>query len=307
MDDLRYALGKSFLGNSLFRGGEVVFEDLVDFWFVVEGVDFEEVFDGGVGLVELELIEVEDGSVVAGVVVTAGEPDGVAFGLAEFAASDGVDDERSGPDVGFGVFEAFDEVDARGAVAVLVGAAELEVDAVFSVEVEEVVALDESVGKFGVGDTRAAFADAVLDELAIEKLGHGEGLADFAEEGEVVHVFEPVEVVEQDGVFEVDDALDLFFDARFVVGDFVEGFEFALAVFFGVADLAGGAANEEVGLVTVADEAGAHHESGEVADGQGVGGRVGAPIELFVSTGVEKFGVFDSSFGGKTSPEQFFG
>ena len=113
-------------------------------------------------------------------------------------------------------------MDAGGAVAVLVGAAKLEVDTVFTVEVEEVVALNQSVGKFGVRDAGAALADAVLNELAVEKLSHRESFANFAEEREVVHILKPVEVVKEDGLVGVDDFFDLFFDARFVMLDFVE-------------------------------------------------------------------------------------
>lgn len=307
VNDRGDAEGKGALGET--EGGVVcmVGEDLVDGGLVEKSVNLEEIFDGIVGLVEPELVEVENRGEVAGAVVGGGEPDGVAFGFAEFATGNGVDDEGGGPDVGVGVLEAFDEVDARGAVAILVGATELEGDAVGAIEVEEIVALDEGVGELGVRDAGAAGADAVLDELAVEELGHGKRLTDFAEEGEVVDVLEPVVVVNHDGGIVGEDAADLGADAFLVMVDFGEGFQVALAVFLRVANLAGRAADEKVGLIAVTDEAGAHHESGEVADGQGVGGRVGAPIELFVSTGVEKFGVFDSSFGGKTSPEQFFG
>ena len=127
--------------------------------------------------------------------VLAREPDGVALGFAEFTAGDGVDDERSGPDIGGSVFETLDEMDAAGAVAILVGTAELEGDAIFTIEVEIIVTLDESVGKFGIGNAGAALADAFLDELAIEKLSHREDFADFAEEVEIFYVLKPIEII----------------------------------------------------------------------------------------------------------------
>ena len=59
-------------------------------------------------------------------------------------------------------------MDARGAVAKLVGAAKLEINIVHAEEMKEIVALDKGVAEFGIADARAAFADAFLDELAIE-------------------------------------------------------------------------------------------------------------------------------------------
>ena len=77
-----------------------------NFRFVKSSVDFEEIFDGLIGLTEPELIKIKDRGVIAGAVVGASKPDSVAFGFAEFATGDGVDDEGSGPDIGGGVLEA---------------------------------------------------------------------------------------------------------------------------------------------------------------------------------------------------------
>ena len=71
-------------------------------------------------------------------------------------------------------------MDARCAVAVLICAAELQGNAMFAEEMKKIVALDESVRKFGVGNPRTTSTDAVLYELAIEKLSHGEGFANFS-------------------------------------------------------------------------------------------------------------------------------
>ena len=61
---------------------------------------------------------------------------------------------------------------------------------------QEVVTLDKGVAKLGVADAGAAFADALLDELAIEELGHAEGLANFAKEWQEFDLAKPVVVVE---------------------------------------------------------------------------------------------------------------
>ena len=94
-------------------------EDFAEPFWGDDGVELEVIFERVVGLVEPALVEIEDAGLVAI------EPDGVAFGLAEFAAGDLIDDKWAAVGVSLGVFEAADEVDTRGAVAVLIGAAEL--------------------------------------------------------------------------------------------------------------------------------------------------------------------------------------
>ena len=59
-------------------------------------------------------------------------------------------------------------MNARGAVTKLISAAELKCNIVLTEEVQEIVALDEGVTKLGIRDAGAAFADAILDELAIK-------------------------------------------------------------------------------------------------------------------------------------------
>ena len=86
-------------------------------------------------------------------------------------------------------------MDAAGAVTELVGATKLKVDIVRTEEMEEVVALNKGVAKFGITDAGTAFADAFLDELAIEELGHTESFADFAQEWQEFDVFEPIVIV----------------------------------------------------------------------------------------------------------------
>ena len=229
-------------------------EDLVEFFWHDEGEVLEVIFEGVIRLVEPELVEVKDAGFV-GV-----EPDGVTLGLTKLAASYLVDNERARVAVGIGVFEALDEMDTGGAVAELVGTAELKVDIVGAEKMQEIVALDEGVAKFGVRNAGTAFADALLDELAIEKLGHTEGFADFAEEWEEFDVLEPVVVIDKFGTFwGMSDADNLSGKSLFVLFDFVETFKVALYGVFWVADLTSGTANKIVRSITVANEASAHH------------------------------------------------
>lgn len=253
----------------------VLGENFAEFFWGDDGVVLEVFFERIVGLIEPELIEVEDAGLVAV------EPDGVAFGFAEFTTGDFINNKRATVSVSLGVFETADEVNTRGAVAVLIGAAELKIDVVFAEKMEEVIALDEGVAKLGIADAGATFADAGLDELAIEKLSHAKGLADFAKEWQEFDFTEPIEVVENLGVGRgMSDADDLFRESDLVFGDFVETLQIALDGIFWIADLAGGATNEIIRSIAVANEAGAHHKSSEVADMKRIGARVGAPIKI---------------------------
>lgn len=162
MNDSSDEFGKT----SLAKAGAWIFamfiQNFVEFFWGDESEVFEVIFECFVGLVEPELIEIEDGSFFAI------KPDGVAFGFAKFATGDFIDDEWTGVAVGFGVFETRNEMNARSAVTKLIGAAELKSYVVFAEEVQEIVALDEGVTKLGIRDAGTAFADAILDELAIK-------------------------------------------------------------------------------------------------------------------------------------------
>ena len=254
VDDLGDFVAEAFLAKTSAWIFAVLGEDLIEFFWHDEGEVLEVIFEGVVGLVEPELIGVEDAGFV-GI-----KPDSVAFGLAELAAGDFVDDERARVAVGVGVFEALDEMDARGAVAKLVGTTKLEINVVGAEKVKEIVALDEGVAKFGVRNARAAFADTFLDELAIEELGHTESFADFAEEREEFDVLEPIVVIDKLSAFwRVSDADNLGGESFFVLFDFVEALEVALDSILWVADLASGATDKIVRSITVAYEASAHH------------------------------------------------
>ena len=278
VDDFGGFLGEAFLTVAGGRVFVVLGENLFKFVWHDEGEVLEVILKSVIGLVEPELVKVENRGFF-GV-----EPNGVTFGFAELAAGDFVDNEWARVAVGFGAFEAFDEVNARGAVAKLISAAELEIDIMGAEKVEEIVALDESVAKFGIGDARAAFADAFLDKLAVKKLGHTESFADFAEERKELNIFEPIVIVKDNGIGRgVGDLDDLFGESGLVAFDFVEVFKVAFGGIFGVANLAGGTTNEIVRSITVTDEACAHHESSEVADMKRIGTWVGAPIEIMRS------------------------
>jgi hypothetical protein len=250
-------------------------EDLVELLWHDEGEVFEVIFERVIGLVEPELIEVENAGLISV------EPDGVAFGLAKFATGDLVDNEWAGVTIGSGVFEALNEMNTRGAVAVLIGTAELKRDVVLAEEMKEIVALNESVAKLSIRDAGATFADAFLDELAIEKLSHTEGFADFAKEWQEFDVFKPIVVIENFGVsWGMGDADDLGSESGFIVLDFLERFEVALSGIFRIANLAGSTTNEIIRSITMACKASAHHQSSEVTDVKTIGGWVGAPIKI---------------------------
>ena len=162
MNDGSDELGEASLAVASARIFAMAGQNFVEFFWSDESEVFEVIFECFVGLVEPELIEIEDGSFFAI------KPDGVALGFAEFATGDFVDNEWTRVAVGCCVFETRNEMNARGAVAKLVGAAELKCNIVLAEEVQEIVALNEGVTKFGIRDAGATFADAILDELAIK-------------------------------------------------------------------------------------------------------------------------------------------
>lgn len=275
MNDSSDELGEASLAVASARIFAMTAQNFVEFFWSDESEVFEVIFERFVGLVEPELIEIEDGSFFAI------KPNSVAFGLAEFATGDFVDNEWARVAVGRCVFETRNEMNARGTVAKLVGAAELKCNIVLAEEVQEIVALDEGVAKLGVRDAGTTFADAILDELAVEQLGHAKTFADFAQERQEFDIFEPVEIVDDGGILVgVGDADDLTRESGFVVLNFVERLELAFGVVFWIADLASGATNQEIWSITMAYEASAHHESSEVADVKTISGRVGAPIKI---------------------------
>ena len=278
VDDFGGFLGEASLAEAGGRVFVVLGENLFKFVWHDEGEVLEVILKSVIGLVEPELVKVENRGFF-GV-----EPNGVTFGFAKFATSYLVDNEWARVAVSFGAFEAFDEMNARGAVAKLISAAELEINIMGAEKVEEIVALDEGVAKFGIGDAGAAFADAFLDKLAVKKLGHTESFADFAEERKELDIFEPIVIVKDNGIGRgVGDPDDLFGESGLVAFDFVEVFKVAFGGIFGVANLAGGTTNEIVRSITVTDEACAHHEGGEMADMKRIGAWVGAPIEIMRS------------------------
>lgn len=162
MNDGSDELGEASLAVASARIFAMTAQNFVEFFWSDESEVFEVIFERFVGLVEPELIEIEDGSFFAI------KPDGVALGFAEFATGDFVDNEWARVAVGCCVFETRNEMNARGTVAKLVGAAELKCNVVFAEEVQEIVALNEGVTKLSVRDAGATFANAILDELAVK-------------------------------------------------------------------------------------------------------------------------------------------
>lgn len=261
MNDLCYHTGEAALAIASTWVFGVLGENFGEFIRGDESEVFEIIFESVVGLVEPELIEVENTGFVAI------EPDGVAFGFAKFATGDFINDERAGVGVGFGVLEAANKMNARGAVAVLVGAAELKIDVMSAEKVEEVIALNKSIAKLGVRDTGAAFADAFLDKLAVKELSHTESFADFAEEWKEFDFTKPVIVIKNSGVlWRMGNTDDLAGESGLVALNFIEALEVAFGGILWVANLTGGATDEIIRSISVADEAGAHHKCSEVAD-----------------------------------------
>ena len=126
-------LSKAFLAGAGARILGVLGKDLFKLFWHDEGEVLEVIFEGFVGLVEPELIEIEDRGLFSI------EPNGIAFGFSEFATGNFVDNKRTRVTIGFVIFEALNKVNARGAVAELISAAKLEVNIVGAEKMEEII------------------------------------------------------------------------------------------------------------------------------------------------------------------------
>ena len=273
MDANGDVLGQGFLKDALLGSLGVLLLQSLNLLAPEEGEDADVAGGVDIGAVEPELVELV-WRCALGV-----EPHVSALGLAELGAV-GLGDERAGEGVGLATFYAADELGAGGNVAPLVGTAHLQLAALGAVEDEEVVALQQLVAELGERDAGLhAFLHAVLGHHVVD----GDVLAHVADEIEEEVVLHPVVVVEYlgtvDGVVEVEEARKLPLDAVDVVLYLVGGEQFALGgLEGGVANHAGGAADDGQRLVAGHLEVLEQHDGDEVADMEAVGGGVDADV-----------------------------
>ena len=143
--------------------------------------------------------------------------------------------------MGLHALDAAHQVDAAHDIAPLVRAAHLDLDIVGAVQVHEVIALQELVGKLGEGDALIAVLDAVAHRILGQHGVDREVLAHIAQETDHIHLPPPVGVVDVDGLRPVgqrEQAFELLALALDIGLDHVFGLKIALGV------LAGRVANE---------------------------------------------------------------
>ncbi len=108
------------------------------------------------------------------------------------------------------------QVDTGGDVTPLVGAADLQLDAMHTVQAGEVVALQQVIGEFGEGDADIVAIQALLNRFLVNHLVNGEVLTDVAQEGQHIHAAKPVVVIGGDGAvsptIEIQERCDLVAD-----------------------------------------------------------------------------------------------
>ena len=138
-------------------------------------------------------------------------------------------------------------------VAPLIRAADLQHAVVAAVQLGEVVALQQRVGEFGVGNALAIAIDTLLHRFLFDHGIHREVLADVAQEFQRAHAGEPVVVVGHDGrvgAFEIEEGRDLAANLVDPAGDDFGRVELALgSLETGVANHAGGTAHQRDRLV----------------------------------------------------------
>ena len=212
------------------------------------------------------------------------EPDVALLGLAELGAV-GLLDQRAGQREGLAAVHAADELRARGDVAPLVGAAQLQDAAAVLPEPVEIIALHQLVAEFGEGHALGGVArKALLHGVLRHHIIDGDGLADVADEVDEGVVLHPVVVVHElrlvGGVgVEVEEMRQLGLDARHVVRERCLVEQVALlALHRRVADHAGGAADQRERLVAAVLEMLQDHHAHQVPDVQGVRRRVDSDV-----------------------------
>ena len=165
------------------------------------------------------------------------------------------------------------------------------------IEVQEVVSLQQLVGKFGEGEAVAGFAvEAALHAVLGHHIIDGDVLADFAGEVEEGVVLHPVVVIDEFGsvgcvALEVEEACQLCLDAGHVVAECFLVEQVALSAFArGVANHTSGTADECQWFVAGALEMAEHHYTTEVAYVKGICGGVNAHVGCSHAFGKEFFG-----------------
>ena len=223
------------------------------------------------------------------------EPDGAGFAFAEFG-SVGIGDQWEGEAVdGLAGFFA-GELRADGDVAPLVAAADLEFAVFRLVEVVEVVALEQHIGEFRVADAGFIVAaearfDAFFGHHGIDR----EVFSDVAEEIEEADGADPRGIVDELGgvgerFVEVEDAGELLSDGGDIAIEHFFGQQLAFGFFpRWIADAAGCSTCESDRAMACVLESAERDERHEVADVEGVGGRIEACVESDWAVG-ETFG-----------------
>src|SRR5690606_23486148 len=88
------------------------------------------------------------------------------------------------------------QVSTTGDIAPLIAAADLQGAVVTMVKLRKVVGLQQHIGEFSKGNTFTFTLNALLDRLFINHVIDGKVLADIAQEGEHIHIANPVQIVD---------------------------------------------------------------------------------------------------------------
>mgnify|MGYP003181637232 CR=1 FL=1 len=272
--------GESFLQYTAAGILTVLGDERIDCLLIEVGEDLDIAFGIFVADVEPELIE----SVWCGAVSV--KPDVAALGLSELLAV-GFGDERAGEAESLGIVAegAADELCTGCHVAPLVVTAKLQAHTIVLVLIEEVVALEQLIGKLSEGQAVAGLSvEALLHAVLGHHIVHGDVLANVAHEVEELIVLHPVVVVDQLSLVgliavEVEELADLLLDGLLIVIERVLVEEVALLALAGrIADHTRGTADEQIRLMSAALQVTQHHDAAKVSDMQRVGSRVGTQI-----------------------------
>ena len=249
----------------------------------IKGEDFDIFLSIFIGSIQPELVEFVRRS--AGRV----EPDVTLLCFSKLAAI-GFGDQGACEGIGVAANFTPDQLGAGSDIAPLVRAAHLQFAVFVLVEVKKIVALYELVGEFGKGDARVEpFFHRILGHHVV----HRDVLADVAYKAQETEFLHPVVIVHHfGGIFpavEHQQFFQLLLNAVLVMTDRLLAQQVSFLRFSGgVADHAGGAADEGQWFVAGQLQVLQHHNAHQVTDVQGIGRGIDADVSRDHFAGFEQ-------------------
>ena len=191
MNQTSHLLRQYILGARCFTAVFIFFFQGVDLFNAHKCEELQEAVNVGIRSVNPELVEF----------VRAGflriQPDCAAFSFTKFGAVC-FGDQRNGQAKHLILMQTTGQVDTRSDVTPLVRTTNLQHHTVLFVQTGEVITLQQVVGKLSERNPLIFTVETLLNRFFVDHLVNGEVFANIAQEGQHIHIAEPVIVVRRD-------------------------------------------------------------------------------------------------------------